>query len=100
MSETPNRYEPQKFGGDYEQADEPKMLTDLARVLDFFCRHPNRWYSKEDVRIGIGAPIGTDLSPRIRDLRKKKFGNWSIKREKIGGRYCYQFDGTHNPEEQ
>jgi hypothetical protein len=100
MSETTDRYEPRPFGGDYSDEDEPKMLTDLARVLDFFCRHPNRWYSKEEIRIGCGFAPGKDITCRARDLRKKKFGNWEIKREKIGNHYAYMFTGKHNPEEQ
>lgn len=84
-----SRYDPPAFGGPHEPEDEPTFRSDLARIRAFFLSHPNQWYSKEELRVAVDLPVGKDVTPRIRDLRKQRFGAMRIVMKKIKGQYRY-----------
>lgn len=91
MSEIPSRYDSRPFGGDYDPADEPKMLDNMAKVKAFMITNIGQWFTKEEIRIGAGLPVGTDPTPRVRDMRKKPHGRWKVeKRRDDDGLYHYR----------
>ncbi len=89
IPELPSRYDKPTFAGPHEPEDEPKFQSDLERVRQFFLDHPNRWYSKEEIRVGCGMPVGKDVTPRIRDLRKERYGGLEIRQQKVSRQYRY-----------
>lgn len=90
MSEHTSRFDRRAFGGNYADEQEPKMRSALERVRDFMLDHIGQWLTKEEIRIGADLPAGTDPTPRIRDLRKSKYGGWTIDQQYRDGRYKYR----------
>lgn len=84
-----SRYDPRPFGGNYDQASEPKMKSNLDLVRDFMLGSPGTWFTKEEIRKGSGIDEGTDITPRLRDLRKPQFGAWSIQMQYMDEAYRY-----------
>jgi len=86
----PTRFDRRPFGGDYDEQDEPKFRSDLERVRQFFERHSWTWVTKEEIRIGCGLPVGKDVTPRIRDLRKAPF-SFVIECKRLEGLNFYKY---------
>ena len=70
------------FGGVYNSSreyDPTSTETQRIKILGFFKENPNRKLSVDDVAAGIGGkPSQTSVSSSVRDLRKKKFGGYTI----------------------
>lgn len=88
-----SRYDRPLFGGDYDLADEPKMLDNMAKVKAFMLMNVGVWFTKLEIARGAGLPEGTDASPRVRDLRKKAYGGWIVEKARIDGKYRYRLTG-------
>jgi hypothetical protein len=70
-------------GSTYDAArDEVRLSRQLQNVKQVLS--DNRWHTLSEIaqRIG-GSEAG--ISARLRDLRKEKFGNHQIDRQRIGG---------------
>lgn len=90
MSEYQSRFDPRMFGGNYEPESEPKMRSNLDLIREFMTFHPGVWMTKEQIRKGAGLEAGTDVTPRLRDLRKPRFGGWAIDMQYIDEQYRYR----------
>jgi hypothetical protein len=85
------------FDGDsIEAQDVPRLIRMQDRVQGFMA--DGRWYLPEDVRKGLGLPEGTAITSRIRDLRKRRFGGFTVERRRDAdgsGRFEYRLLFPH-----
>lgn len=87
MTTTPleDKYAPRPFGGDYDDSQEQTMRTDLEKVRHFMLGNVGVWLTKKEIRIGSGLPADKDPTPRVRDLRKPRYGGWTVDRKFFDG---------------
>ena len=79
--------------------DTPRLKGQLARVFD--AMKDGYWVSLEDIARLANAP-GASVSARLRDLRKEKFGGYTVHRKnKGGGLWLYRLEvpGPRQPEQ-
>ena len=69
------------FGGEsYDrERDGKRLYPDLIKLRSFMLRHQNIWFTPQSICTATGKDWAT-TSARLRDLRKKKFGGYTIER--------------------
>jgi hypothetical protein len=83
-------------GETYEQGvDRVRLNAQLQRVFDLM--KDGEWRTLSDIYRATGDPEAS-VSARLRDLRKAKFGGFSVERRREGdprdGIYLYRLDVT------
>ena len=88
---------PVRFDGDsYDPAlDEERLKNLLGRVWGFM--RDGGWHTLADIRSSCGGTEAS-VSARLRDLRKERFGGYTIDRQRVsGGLYEYRMNkGEHH----
>lgn len=70
-------------GQTYEPAhDEARLISQLARVQTLM--RDGRWRTLDNIQEAIGGSL-PGVSARLRDLRKTKFGGYTVQRRRVGG---------------
>lgn len=90
MSEMQSRYDSRPFGGEHDNADEAKMATVQIRVRDFMVAHIGQWFTPGEIRSALNLSAETEITARVRDLRKKQNGGWLVECAKRNGCYMYR----------
>lgn len=88
-----NRYDPPAFGGETFDED-----LDLARITHLLHRVKylmldGQWRTFAEIKKAVGGSESS-ISARLRDLRKSRYGGWTVNRRRRGdekrGLYEYQ----------
>jgi len=94
--------DPQPDGATYEPEHDRVRLTGLLDAV-FQFMFDGEWRTLAEIRAAINRGTETSISARLRDLRKKKFGAWTVDRKRIGnpkdGLHAYRLVGAHQPQE-
>jgi len=79
------------FGGSIyeEKHDKSRLLIQLARVKDVML--DGQWRTLDELSAAVSAPPAS-VSARLRDLRKKKFGSYTVLRRSRGPRKSGLFE--------
>ena len=83
-------------GESIEAPDVPRLIRMQDRVQGLMA--DGRWYLPEELRKALGLPEGTAITSRIRDLRKRRFGGFTVERrrhEDGSGRFEYRLLFPH-----
>ena len=74
------------FDGDtYDRGqDRDRLLTQLSRVRNTLLRNAGKWFMLEELS-KIADASEASISARLRDLRKRKFGSYTIERRRVPG---------------
>jgi hypothetical protein len=85
-------------GESYEpERDHDRLASHLVRVHKLM--EDGEWRTLEDIRTALNLPHA-DVSARLRDLRKRKFGGHTVSRVYLAdGVWMYRFRPNPNPEE-
>lgn len=70
--------------------DKHRLKGQLKAVYE--AMQDGKWHSLQGLALSIGAPEAS-ISARLRDLRKDKFGGFTVKRRNLGGgrwNYCME----------
>lgn len=80
-------------GETYERArDHDRLAAQLAQVRGLML--DGDWRTLAEISLSVGAPEAS-VSARLRDLRKKKFGEYTVERRYRGaGLYEYRIAGV------
>lgn len=80
--------------------DGPRLNQQLDTVKLFLAVNPMRWWSPREFEEHLHPHSWCSISARLRDLRKKEFGSWTIqrrRREGITGTFEYRYVPVHDP---
>jgi hypothetical protein len=75
------------------EKDAARLMRAQDRVLAFMS--DGQWHLPEEVRLELDLPPGTAITSRIRDLRKQRFGAFTVERRRHAdgsGRYEYRLE--------
>lgn len=79
---------PRFDGPDLAPADQARLAGSLARVLALM--QDGRWRTLPDIAFWAQCKEQS-ASARLRDLRKAKFGSWTVEKRRIGnGLWAYK----------
>lgn len=79
-------FDGESFDKDKDQA---RLTSNIVKVRQFMS--DGEWHTAHDIRRGIGASPDTAILERVRDLRKERFGAFSIEsKRREGGTWCYR----------
>ena len=80
-----------RFDGDTYEAefDEKRLATQMGRV--WLALQEGEWLTLNELATRVGAPEAS-VSARLRDLRKKRFGNHEVARRSRGERKSGLFE--------
>lgn len=77
-------------GGTYaREHDHARLTRQHARVRDLML--DGKWRTLDEIAAGTGDPTAS-ISARLRDLRKRKFGSFTVTRRARGDRRCGLFE--------
>jgi hypothetical protein len=81
---SPNRHGPVSFDGrTFDPAlDEERLKNLLGRVWNFM--QGGGWHTLAEIQSKCGGTEAS-VSARLRDLRKERFGSYTIKRRRVSG---------------
>lgn len=72
-------------GETYERSeDRERLYTQLRRVRSVLLENRGVWFTLEELS-KIAYASEASVSARLRDLRKKKFGSYTIERSRVPG---------------
>lgn len=82
------------FGGETFDPgqDKERLWRQFERVRSYVFDH--RWHSLYEISMAVRAPVQS-VSARLRDLRKKKFGGYTVDRRRLGdksGQFEYRVE--------
>jgi hypothetical protein len=91
------------FGGDTfdEKLDGERLRTQLGRVFDLM--KDGRWRTLAAIAIQCQPASEASVSARLRDFRKKKFGNHAVEHKRdqsVEGLWWYRLIPNENPEDE
>jgi hypothetical protein len=88
MSEHPTRYDAPLFGGKTfdEELDSARLTKNLEKIRDYMLSHEG-FRTPSEIRRWLNLPPETEITARLRDLRKPKFGAYEVtaRRRWLGG---------------
>jgi hypothetical protein len=74
-----SRYDKRPFGGDqYHDEDEQKLRRNTDAIRELLVGHPGQWFSVAEIRRACKLSPDTEVTARLRDLRKPRWGAWAI----------------------
>lgn len=82
------RTRPQRFDGPHEPEDIPRLSTQLQLVRDLMLS--GRWFTLTEIAAAANCTTQS-ASARCRDLRKSRFGGFTVERKRIGETAVYQY---------
>ncbi len=88
---TPTLPDGHRDGQTYEAEFDYERLNGQMRLV-YWAMSDQRWHTLSDIAVETGFPEAS-ISARLRDLRKKRFGGFTIERErhpKIKGLFLYR----------
>jgi len=76
-------------GPHLNQQDEERLTGHLEAIRAYMMN--GLWRTKAEIRAGLKLGPEVEIGPRLRDLRKAKFGGLRVeKRRRIGGQWEYR----------
>lgn len=78
--------------------DGERLSTQLVAVRDYMNSH-NDWRTLKQISTNLNSAPEASVSARLRDLRKPKFGGFTVLRRRVtGGLYEYRIEEKENAE--
>jgi hypothetical protein len=78
-----SRYDKPAFGGESYDAtlDLPRLTGQLKRTLEVM--RDGRWRTLQEIAVAVGCTTQS-ASARLRDLRKSRYGSFTVERRRVG----------------
>lgn len=95
MNQTKTLFDQRTFGPDCQEADVPRILTQMDVIREYMLRSFPNWLTLGEIKQGILHTIGSDylttsISAQLRHLKKPQFGLWRVeKRKRTQGTWEY-----------